>query len=227
MAPLAGAVPPTRDPCYTRGMALVKVCGVTCLDDAQMCVDAGVDALGLNFWPGTKRRVDPEVARQIVLAHGDRVRMVGLFVDAATEDIEALRARVGFHCVQLHGDETPEQLAHFLPAAFKALRVKDGSIRDEAARYGGEHILLDAYVPGAVGGTGATFDWALAAELSRERRVVLAGGLTADNVAEAVRTVKPYAVDTASGVESAPGLKDESKVRAFVEAARRATARTP
>jgi phosphoribosylanthranilate isomerase len=205
-------------------MVRVKVCGLTTLDDALMCVEAGVDAIGLNFWSGSVRRVDEATARVIADAVRGRVLVVGVFVDAPAEELERIRARVGLDCLQLHGDESPELLARFLPHAYKAVRVKDGSVVESVRRYPGEHILLDAYVPGLPGGTGATFDWSVARSVGQERKVTLAGGITPDNVADAVRAVSPYCIDTASGVESSPGKKDPDLVRELVSRARGAGA---
>lgn len=201
-------------------MTRVKICGLTSVDDAVMCVAAGADALGLNFWSGSVRRCDEQVAREISAHLGDQVLLVGVFVDASLEEITRIKQEVGLGCVQLHGDEPPALLAQLLPHAYKALRVRGPQVADEVARYPGEHVLLDAYVKGMPGGTGATFDWALAAQIARARKLTLAGGLVPDNVADAVRAVRPYCVDTASGVESAPGVKDAELVRRFVENAR-------
>jgi phosphoribosylanthranilate isomerase len=203
-------------------MTRVKVCGLTTLEDARMCAEAGVDAIGLNFWSGSVRSVDEATARTIADALRGRVLLVGVFVDAPAEELERIRARVGLDCVQLHGDEPPELVERFLPHAYKALRVKDGSVIDSVRRYPGEHILLDAYVPGLPGGTGATFDWSVARAVGQERKVTLAGGITPDNVAEAVRAVAPYCIDTASGVESSPGRKDRELVRELVTRTRSA-----
>jgi phosphoribosylanthranilate isomerase len=203
-------------------MVRVKVCGVTSVADARMCVEAGVDAIGLNFWPKSVRRCSESVAREIAQAVGGRALLVGVFVDEQVSEVRRLQASVGLGCIQFHGDESPELLAGFLPHAYKALRVRGPEVRAEAARFGGEHILLDAYVPGQVGGTGATFDWQFAGQLARERKLTLAGGITPANVAEAVRQVRPYCVDTASGVESAPGVKDAALVGALVREARSA-----
>lgn len=205
-------------------MTRVKVCGVTSVADAEMCVELGVDAIGLNFWPRSVRRCDLQVARDIVEAVGEHALMVGVFVDASAEEIARVRDAVGLACVQLHGDEPPALLAQFLPHAYKALRVQDSSVREAVRRYGGEYVLLDAYVPGAPGGTGATFDWSLAAEVARERKLALAGGLTPRNVAEAVQRVRPFCVDVASGVESGPGVKDRGLVQAFLREVRAADA---
>jgi len=204
-------------------MVRVKVCGVTSVADAIMCVDLGVDAIGLNFWPKSVRRCDESSARAIVEAVSRRALVVGVFVDAPREEVRRVRDEVGLDCVQLHGEEPPEFLAQFLPHAYKALRVRGPDVRDEVRRYGGEYVLLDAFVPGMPGGTGATFDWKLASEVARERKVTLAGGITPANVAEAVRQVRPFCVDTASGVESAPGIKDRALVEALVREARAAS----
>ena len=203
-------------------MVRVKVCGVTSVSDARMCVEAGVDAVGLNFWAGSARHCDPEVARAIVRELKGQTLFVGVFVDASFEEIDALRTSVGLDCIQLHGDEPPELLTKFLPHAYKALRVRGPDVDAEVARYPGEHVLLDAYVKGMPGGTGAVFDWKLAQRVAQTRKLTLAGGLTPANVRAAVEAVRPYCVDTASGVESAPGVKDPAQVRAFVAGARSA-----
>ena len=201
-------------------MTRVKVCGLTSVDDALMGVEAGVDAIGLNFWSGSVRSVSEPVARDIADATRGKVLIVGVFVDASAAELTRIRDLVGLDCVQLHGDEPPELLAQFLPHAYKALRVRDGSAVESARAYPGEHVLLDAYVPGLPGGTGATFDWSVARLVARERKVTLAGGITPDNVAEAVREVAPYCVDTASGVELSPGHKDARLVRELVRRAK-------
>jgi phosphoribosylanthranilate isomerase len=203
-------------------MARVKVCGVTSVEDALTCIEAGVDAIGLNFWPRSVRRCAEQTARQIADAVAGRVLLVGVFVDAQEEEIARLQATLELGCVQLHGAEPPALVARFLPHAYKALRVRDAGVLAEVRTFPGEHVLLDAYVPGVPGGTGATFDWSLAAQVARERKLTLAGGLTPRNVADAVRAVRPYCVDTASGVESAPGVKDPALVRAFAAGAKSA-----
>lgn len=198
----------------------VKICGVTSVADATTCVDAGADAIGVNFFRRSPRYCDPRMARRIVEAVGARALVVGVFVDATLDEIEAHRRDTGIGCVQLHGDEPPELVEQLLPHAYKALRVRDASSVEDARRYPGRYLLLDAYVPGVAGGTGTTFAWALATQIARIRRVALAGGLDPDNVAHAVAEVQPYCVDVASGVESGPGRKDIARVRAFVSAAR-------
>lgn len=205
-------------------MTRVKICGVASLRDALMCVEAGADAIGLNFWERSVRRCEERVAQEIAHQLAERVLLVGVFVDAPEAEIERLRKLASLGCVQLHGEEPASLVTRFLPHAYKAVRVRGADVLAEVRSYPGEHILLDAYVPGMPGGTGATFDWRLAAQVARERKLTLAGGLRADNVAEAVRAVRPYCVDTASGVESAPGVKDPEQVRAFVREAKEALA---
>lgn len=202
-------------------MVEVKICGLTTVDDAVRCIEAGAHAIGLNFWARSPRCVDVPTARAIVEAGGDRATMVGVFVDFTLEQIREILRETGIRWAQLHGDETPELVAQLLPHAYKAVGVKDGSAIELARGYPGEHLLLDASVPGMPGGTGRTFDWDIAATVAKERKLTLAGGLTPDNVAEAVRAVKPFRVDVASGVESTPGRKDPELVRRFVERAKR------
>ena len=203
-------------------MVAVKICGLTGVDDAVRCVDAGADAIGLNFWPGSPRCIDIANARSIVRAVGDRVQTVAVFVDFDLGQVREILEETGVGWAQLHGDEPPELVAALLPKAYKAVRVRDGSAVMLARTFPGEHLLLDASVPGMPGGTGRTFDWAIAAEVAKERKLTLAGGLTPDNVAEAVRVVRPFRVDVASGVESAPGRKDQELVRQFIERAKSA-----
>lgn len=203
-------------------MTHVKICGVTTRQDAELCVAAGADAIGLNFAPGSPRCLTLGAAGAIVEVIPAHVLSVGVFVDAELETLQHYQRVLGLRCLQLHGDEPPELLAKLLPHAYKALRVRGPDVLAEAARYPGDHILLDAYVPGVHGGTGARFDWQLAYDLGRVRPVTLAGGLTADNVAQAIEVAKPFCVDVASGVEASPGRKDPGLVRAFVRAAKAA-----
>lgn len=199
---------------------LVKICGVTTLEDALACVEAGADALGLNFWPKSKRRCSLDAASRIVAELGARARVVAVFVDAPLLEIERVRARTGIAWAQLHGSEPRSLLEQLLPHAYKAVHPVDEDGLREALAIPGDELLVDASVPGAPGGTGRTCDWSLAARLARERKVWLAGGLHPGNVADAVREVGPYGVDVASGVERSPGVKDHALVRAFVRAAR-------
>ena len=200
-------------------MVEVKVCGLTSVDDAARCVDLGVDALGLNFWAGSPRSTDIATARHIVREVGGGVQTVGVFVNASLTEIREILDETGIEWAQLHGDEPPELVEALLPRAYKAIGVGDRSAIALARSFPGAHLLLDARVPGLPGGTGRTFDWTIAEVIARERTLTLAGGLSPQNVAIAVRTVRPFRVDVASGVESSPGRKDPELVRAFVQAA--------
>ena len=200
----------------------VKVCGVTSVADAVACVEAGADLLGVNFVASSPRRIDPASARQIIDAIRGRAEVVGVVAGWPEARLRRLREDVGLDWLQLHGDEPPALLEALAPLAFKALRLGDADDAADAARYGGELLLLDAKVAGKLGGTGQTVDATLAAPIARTRRVLLAGGLCPENVATAVRAVRPWGVDVASGVESRTGVKDLAKVAAFVQNAKRA-----
>ena len=198
-------------------------CGVTSARDASLCVEAGADLVGLNFWAGTPRCVDLGRAQAIVRALPATVTPVAVFVDPTLDEVRRVREATGIAWVQLHGHEPPALLDALLPHAYKAVGVGEAPILSETRRYAGDRLLLDARVPGALpGGTGVAFDWRLATEVARERALILAGGLTPDNVAEAILVVRPFGVDVASGVEQAPGVKDPALVRRFVAAARAA-----
>jgi len=195
----------------------VKICGVTNAEDARMCADEGADAIGINFVPSSKRVVTEDEARAIADAVRGQALIVGVVADLDVESMKALRDRIGLECLQLHGDEPPEALAPLLPHAYKAIRVTSTGDVARADAYGGEYVLLD----GAVAGSGKTFDWTLARDLAKKRRVTLAGGLSPENVEDAIRVASPYCVDVASGVEAGdPRRKDRARVREFV---RRAT----
>ena len=204
----------------------VKVCGITRGDEATAIVDAGADALGINFWPGSKRYIALEDARPWLHELAGTIPRVAVTVNATDDDLRLLHESGVIDWIQLHGDETPERVRSLLQQAlpvFKALGVKDRALLESAAAFESPTLLLDAYAPGAYGGSGETMDWALGAEAVRlwpERQILLAGGLTPDNVADAVRQVRPAGVDVASGVEAAPGRKDLDKVRAFLQNAR-------
>ena len=182
---------------------------------------SGASAIGLNFVPGSKRRIDVAQALAISRAVRGKILVVGVVADLGVPAMQALVAAAGLDCLQLHGDEPADALAPLLPHAYKAMRI--GSAADVAAAraYPGEFLLVDAKVEGALGGTGASFDWSLVRELATERKLTLAGGLRPDNVAEAVRQVRPWCVDVAGGVETAPGVKDLALVEAFVREAKR------
>lgn len=194
----------------------IKVCGVTSVGDAVMVVEAGIELLGLNFVPTSPRAIDVPMARAIVQAVGTRVEIVGVVANRSASELNELRRRIGLHAWQLHGDEPPELFSQLSAVDFKAVRIAQASDVDVARSYRGQRILVDAKVQGVLGGSGHTFDWRLVRELSQERQLLLAGGITPDNVAQAIDAVRPWGIDTASGVELAPGEKDAEKVRALV-----------
>ncbi len=197
-------------------MVHVKICGVTTVSDALACADLGASAIGLNFVPSSPRRITVERARDIARALApSKVLVVGVVADLDVDVLRTLVRDAELGCLQLHGSEAPETLTPLLPHAYKAVRIATAADVAHARTFGGDYLLADAKVAGALGGTGETFDWSLVKELARERRLTLAGGLRPDNVAEAVREVVPWCVDVASGVEHEPGVKDLDAVRAF------------
>jgi phosphoribosylanthranilate isomerase len=199
----------------------VKICGITNDEDAEVALAAGADALGVNLVSSSKRAVDVATARRLRETVGERAELVAIVADLPAGELAELRERTGIRWLQLHGNESPEALARLLPGAYKAIRVAEPRDLEASARYAGERLLVDSKVSGELGGTGHTFDWTLVTGLAVERALVLAGGLTPENVAAAVRCVKPYGVDSASGVEGAdPRRKDADKVARFVRAAR-------
>jgi phosphoribosylanthranilate isomerase len=202
-------------------MIHVKICGITNHEDAQAAVDAGADALGFVFYPPSPRHVSPKQAAQIILRLPPFVTTVGLFVDAALETVNDLAARCKLDRIQLHGSETPAFCGQVRQPVIKAFRMKSVESLRQLPSYRVSAYLLDAYVEGALpGGTGTPFPWALAARAKVYGPVILAGGLTPDNIATAIAQTRPYGVDVSSGVESAPGIKDHRKVREFVTRAR-------
>jgi phosphoribosylanthranilate isomerase len=199
----------------------VKICGVTRLEDALLAARLGADAIGFNFWPRSKRHVAPADAAAMVRGLPAGIATFGVFVDPTRDELLAAVARSGVGAVQLHGDEPPGLCVGLPVPAVKAIRVSDRHALAQLASYEVQAFLLDSASPG-YGGSGRTFDWSLAAEVARELPVLLAGGLTPENVAEAVRTVRPLGVDVASGVESAPGVKDAARMEAFIRRAKEA-----
>lgn len=192
----------------------VKICGVTTVADARTARDAGAFAIGLNFFSGSLRRVDPSQAATIVAATPG-IYSVGVFVNETAEHVRAIAAAVGLDALQFHGDEDPAYCRGWQEKTVKAIRVRDRASVLRALEFDVDYILADAHTPGVYGGTGRRLDWELLAPLDKAR-LVLAGGLAPDNVAEAVRAVRPFAVDVASGVEIEPGRKDPRKVERFI-----------
>jgi len=205
-------------------MALwIKICGITTTEDAERVLEAGADALGVNLVPSSKRFVDEATVRRVIAAVRGRLEVVAVVADADPAYLAALREQLGVDALQLHGSEPPDVLARLLPHAYQAVRIATAADVTAARAYGGSRLLVDAKVKGELGGTGHTFDWALVQELARERAVVVAGGLTPENVSAAVLATKPYGLDTASGVEGAdPRRKDPAKITSFIARARAA-----
>jgi phosphoribosylanthranilate isomerase len=208
------------------GRVFVKICGIRSVDDARLAVEAGADAVGFVFWPMSPRRVDVDAAAAIGRELPPFVLRVGVFVDASVDEMTVAADRAGLDLLQLHGDEPPEALAGAPRRVLKAVRVGRRFAVQDALRYVGHvaGVLVDTRLPGETalpGGTGVPFDWTLIRGLRDQVPfLMLAGGLSPDNVAEAVRAVRPHAVDVSSGVEAVPGRKDPAKVRAFVKAVR-------
>lgn len=201
----------------------VKICGITNLVDAQAAVQAGADALGFVFCPSSPRCVSVETAATVSRELPPFVVRVGVFVNASEELIWSAIRECRLNLLQFHGEESPEQCLKFGLMTMKAFRMRDATSLEKLESYGTDAWLLDAYAPDQVGGTGATFNWDLAREAQRfGRPIFLAGGLTPQNVAQAIRQVAPFGVDVSSGVEAAPGRKDHAKVRAFITAAKAA-----
>ncbi|MEJ2684813.1 MAG: phosphoribosylanthranilate isomerase [Candidatus Sulfobium sp.] len=198
-------------------MVKVKICGITNLEDAEAAVDFGADALGFVFFEDSPRFVPPETAAAIIRSLPSFVASVGVFVNERRENIESVLSSTGIDVIQLHGEETPE-MCMFSRRVVKAIRVKslESLAPLEEFRNLVSAFLLDTYAPDALGGTGRIFNWDVALEAKQFGRVILAGGLTPDNVAAAVGRVGPYAVDVSSGVELRKGKKDHEKMKRFI-----------
>lgn len=198
----------------------VKICGITNREDALAAAAAGADALGFNFWKGSPRWVAPETVEALLPELPPGILTVGVFVNAPRAEIEAVLERVPLGAIQLHGDEPPQACRGWRVTVIKALRALPGvDLASEAERYPAEIILLDSGAAGSYGGSGKTFPWERAIGVA-PGRLLLAGGLDPDNVAEAVRFVRPWGVDVAGGVERSPGRKDPQKIKEFVAHAR-------
>ena len=201
----------------------VKICGVTSIEDAVAAVEAGADAIGFMFYERSPRYVSTNTASSIKNALPPFVARVGVFADA-TENAIRSAMLCGLSALQFHGNEAPEFVKRFLPiTTIKAFRIQNAASLSLLASYNTSAWLLDSYTPAQLGGTGNTFNWDLAFRARKlGRPIILAGGLNPDNVADAVRKVRPYAVDVSSGVESSPGKKDPAKIAAFIQAAKSA-----
>ncbi len=203
-------------------MIRIKICGITNLEDALLAAELGAHALGFIFHPQSPRYVAPDAAQSIIAQLPPFVLTVGVFVDAAAAAVKDMAARVGLDWLQLHGNEPPEYCRRLGRRVIKGFRIKDEASLAELAPYQGavQALLLDTYKKGQIGGTGETFNWDLAREAKKYGPIILAGGLTPENVAQAIAVAQPQAVDVASGVEAALGKKDPEKLRAFFAALR-------
>ena len=203
----------------------VKICGITSEADALAAAEAGADAIGLMFYEGSPRHVTLEQAKAISAALPQHVMRVGVFVNAEEAFVHQALTECMLNILQFHGDETPEECSRYPVMTLKAFRVQGEETLAQLEAYPSAGYLLDAYVKDALGGTGATFNWDLAVRAQKfGKPIFLAGGLTPENVAEAVRKVQPFGVDVSSGVEIEPGRKDAQQMRTFVAAAKGALA---
>ena len=213
-------------------MTKIKICGIKTLKDALAAIDAGADYLGFNFYPKSARFVEKETCAEITSVlkrEHPQIKLVGVFVNSPVDEVKNILETCHLDLAQLHGDETPEMLESFSGKAFKAIRLSASTSADESvspflksvSESALPALLIDATVKGVYGGSGVTADWSAAAELAKKYPLLLAGGLTPENVADAVRQVKPWGVDVASGVESAPGEKDAVKMIQFVKEVKR------
>ena len=203
-------------------MTWVKVCGTTNVGDALLAADAGADAIGLIF-ADSPRQVDPDQARQISAALPEGVLKVGVFVNEEPGRVRHLADEVGLDYVQLHGDEDQKGVAEAREGGLrviKALRVRDAQSLDRMGDYGADFYLLDAYSEKARGGTGETFDWGVAKALTGYANILISGGLNQENVRAAIEFFEPYGVDASSSLEDTPGIKNDERVRRFVDAAK-------
>jgi phosphoribosylanthranilate isomerase len=199
----------------------VKICGITNLADGIAAAEAGADVLGFVFCEQSPRCVSVEAAAAIIRALPPFIMKAGVFVNAPEESVVRAIRECGLNLLQFHGDEAPEYCLQFGLMSMKAFRIRDAASLQVLPNYPTDAWLLDAYNPDKPGGTGETFNWDLALEARAwGRPIFLAGGLTAENVAEAIRRARPYAVDVSSGVEAAPGRKDHAKIKAFIQAAK-------
>ena len=204
-------------------MTKIKICGVKTLSDALAAIEAGTDYLGFNFYPKSVRFIEKDACAEITSVlkrKHSHIKLVGVFVNSSVEEVKGILNTCSLDLAQLHGDETPEIFAQLEPNAFKAFRGIPSDVTGYE-RGDAPALLVDAAVKGVYGGSGVIADWSAAAELAKRYPLLLAGGLTPENVAEAVGRVKPWGVDSASGVESSAGEKDAGKMKAFVQAVKR------
>jgi phosphoribosylanthranilate isomerase len=202
---------------HAPGRTRIKICGITDPDSAGLAAQCGADALGFMFYPPSPRFISFEAAAAIIAQLPPFVARVGVFVDPTPDAVHQAIDRTGIDTLQFHGNESPDFCARFPLATIKAFRVRDRTSLAPLSNYPCAAWLLDSYVPGQLGGSGNTFNWVLAREAAASGHpILLAGGLTPDNISQAIQTVRPFAVDVSSGVESAPGRKDPDRIRQFI-----------
>jgi len=200
----------------------VKICGITREEDAWAAVEYGADALGFIFYAESPRAIRPERAAGIIRQLPPFITRIGVFVDEPCEAVRRVYDRVGLDAVQLHGSERPEQMSQYPGRVIKAIRVRNSDSLRELALYKVGTYLLDTFREGTPGGTGETFNWDLAIGAKQHGRIILSGGLNPSNVADAIRLVRPYAVDVSSGIEIEPGIKDHGRMKLFIQRCRTA-----
>ncbi|MEK6759160.1 MAG: phosphoribosylanthranilate isomerase [Deltaproteobacteria bacterium] len=202
-------------------MVKVKICGITSLEDALYAAEAGADALGFVFWEKSPRYIEPMEAWRIKRSLPPFILTVGVFVNTPFDTLKTVISSTRIDCVQLHGDESPRMCQSVGESTgkkvIKAFRIREHTDIDRLDGYKVDAHLLDTYREGTPGGTGETFDWDMAVEAKKNRRIILSGGLTPENISKAIKLVRPYAVDVSSGVESRPGKKDPEKIKRFME----------
>jgi phosphoribosylanthranilate isomerase len=200
-------------------MTKIKICGITNIEDALLAIDLGADALGFVFYRGSKRYIDPENANNIISKLPPFITTVGIFVNQGLDEINYTKERAGFDTIQLHGDESPDFCKNFA-RVIKAIRVKENIDSELIESYPVKAVLFDTFSEESYGGTGRSFVWDALKDLNTTKRIILSGGLTPENVFQAVRMVHPYAVDVSTGVEDYPGKKNSEKLKKFIEAVR-------
>lgn len=199
-------------------MTKIKICGITNLIDAILALDLGADALGFIFYRNSKRYVNAEDASWIISKLPPFVNTVGVFVNQSVEELKSMKREIGFDLFQLHGDEEPDYCRELGDSVIKAIRVRDSIDQVDIDSFPVRALLFDAHSKSGFGGMGRSFDWRLLTGIRVSKSVILSGGLTPENVAEAIDVVKPYAVDVSSGVEDYPGKKNAAKLKAFIKA---------
>jgi len=200
----------------------VKICGLTNVEDARVALDAGADYLGFVLYEKSPRGITADRMAEILEELGDGVRAVGVFVNESVSNVDSIVRRCHLHAAQVHGDEAPSSFTAFPHRVWRAVWIQDGAAVPPPQEWTADRYVIDAAVPGLYGGSGVKADWDVASLLADVHPVMLAGGLTPDNVGDAIRCVKPLGVDVSSRVEAEPGRKDHDAVRAFVAAAKSA-----